>query len=198
MRAALIFTGHLRDTCDAEGGLAHAAYHVLECQARFAACDVFMHTWDTLDKAPSYALENRSSTGNRISSWACAHKLRDALNLSSIAIESQPPIAPRSGTWENQSLASMRMNVASMAGGVALMRQRAEMTGQSYAAAVRIRADVGSRKMQGRSDFRQQFLDATGWAHVRHRAQLASMGELSDPEAHALVICQRPYEKRVE
>ena len=56
MRAALLLTGHLRSTCDGDGqpGLHVVAQHVAACHSAFEHCDVFLHTWDRLDKAPAY------------------------------------------------------------------------------------------------------------------------------------------------
>ena len=53
MRAALVLTGHLRDTCESRTGIAVVEKQVDACRAAFdGRCDVFLHTWDLLDKGP--------------------------------------------------------------------------------------------------------------------------------------------------
>ena len=196
-----------------EAGYGQVAYHVHACRSRFAGqCDVFIHTWDVLDKGKGYVetpdgqrctkLCRKTIAQSKMSSWPCVHNLSASFNATAVWVERQPPPPQRTSIFANQSMANFRMNAASMANGVDLMMRHASLTGQTasqlYSAAVRIRADVGSRKMRGRPDFRSQFLDDVGWAHVRRRAGLALAGELSSHEVMEIVTCHRPYEKRID
>lgn len=188
-RCALVLTGHLRDTCDAQhSGLQVVAQHASACRAAFGGqCDVFMHTWSTLDSA---------GEGSRTSALACVSRLEPLVPLAAVTVEQQ--IAPTNRTrWGlGETLNAFRMNSVAMAGGVALMSRHALTMARPYNAVVRMRADVGSTKMQSRSSFRGRFISANGWAQVRLRADRHLRGKLSPARASEIVACNRPSGKQ--
>lgn len=208
-RAALVLTGHLRDTCDTTGAFHTLARQVQLCRAHFD-CDVFLHTWSVLDRSTDVVRPGGTSRGDRAiasrhlrSSWPCVHNLSIALNLTAAQVETQLPEAdqplshvyaayPR---WMNAW--AMSMNAATMAGGMALARRHAAAMGITYSAAVRMRADVGSHHMKP-AHFQEQFLSRVGWTNVARRASDLTAGYLSADRATELVTCGRPYLKRVD
>ena len=185
MRAAILLSGHLRGTCDDPSGLGVAAVaaQVLECLRLFLHCDIFLHTWSTLDKSEGYLPPHRTcDKGCRMtlarhnrSSWPCVHRLFDNLTaisrsqgqnqlVFSATVEFQKPSAGDGVAWsEMEKLDSFRMNVASMVGALRLMQQHTAAMGVEYAAAVRMRADLGDKFMRLRRDFSSQFLNHYGW-----------------------------------
>ena len=84
------------------------------------------------------------------------------------------------------------------------MDRYASLSSTFYAAAVRMRADVGSYKMRSVANFRRQLIDDIGWAHVRRRVELvlaAKSGVAASslhayPERSEIVTCHRPANKR--
>ena len=51
-RVRLVFTGHLRDTCEVARGIAAVQDQAVSCRRVFnGAGDVFIHTWDRLGKS---------------------------------------------------------------------------------------------------------------------------------------------------
>ena len=229
LRVALILTGHLRDTCDRRGsgkGLATLAAHADMCRSAFARCDIFLHTWDRLEKPPPPTLNTtrrcsaKSShkcrknprlfdTPHR-SSWPCVQNVTALLDPVAVTVERQDRAlghASDERRWTmHETLQGFRMNSASMIGGAELVRRHAAAMGHQYAAAVRMRADVGATNIDLRSDFRPQFLSNRSWRSVRVHAMLAAAnGHTNDHDdgSHGsaprmLMNCQRPRMKRMD
>ena len=185
LRAALIFTGHVRGSCARGGGkgLDVLLRHLHNCRAAFEICDVFIHTWDTLDRPPkrpprsgpngTICIPARRGGGCQRnpsfwSLWAaeaptksslpCVAQLANVLNPVAITVERQdraPGLASDVRMWNSaETLKSFRMNSASMIGGGELVRRHAASMARTYHAAVRMRADVGSPNVDNRGDFR--------------------------------------------
>ena len=215
MRAALVLTGHLRDTCESRTGIAVVEKQVDACRAAFdGRCDVFLHTWDRLDKGPEYpgggpvgrrcaAYCRQTMQQHNTSAWPCVTNLSTTLAPSAVAVEHQDRILDDDGDdapWVNQSLKGFRMNMAGMLGGLDLMERHAAAMGRAYDAVVRMRADVGCRKMRGRPDFREQFMTVEGWERVQRRAAAVhnDSKELASHLRAQLDLCDRPRAKRTD
>uniref|UniRef100_A0A7S3ESW4 Uncharacterized protein n=1 Tax=Haptolina ericina TaxID=156174 RepID=A0A7S3ESW4_9EUKA len=95
-----------------------------------------------------------------------------------------------------EKLDSFRMNVASMVGALRLMQQHTAAMGVEYAAAVRMRADLGDKFMRLRRDFSSQFLNHYGWNHI-HAASALLSKDLRR-QLDKLVICARPRLQRMD
>lgn len=217
-RAALIFTGHLRSTCEREhdAGVRALVAHAILCRAAFDACDVFLHTWDLLDKPlrnlSDYILGPKKRCGyacrtairHNSSSWPCVARVVEALDPSAVAVERQDRAAgypEDERKWNRvETLRSFRMNGASMAAGALLVRRHAMSMGHTYHAAVRMRADVGSVNIDLRGGFRVQFLDNGTWPLVRRMAnmQRARAREGAPSRRREVALCDFPRLKRID
>ncbi|KAL1503631.1 hypothetical protein AB1Y20_012106 [Prymnesium parvum] len=138
MAAALLLSGHLRDACEAGAAALHE--QAARCRAAFHAtrCDVFLHTWDLHDAATPRP------------SLACAAALARSLPLAALTVEHQETrLLNMSARWRASPRAyeAFRLNVAGMLGAVELMRLHAAHSRGSYAAAVRLRVDIGSPRV---------------------------------------------------
>ena len=102
MRAALIFTGHLRGTCDRDEdkGLRTLQQQAEHCRAAFDVCDIFLHTWDWLEKPLNFSeLQHgprkkcgqncRTAIRLNASSWPCVSRVVAALNPAAVTVERQ-------------------------------------------------------------------------------------------------------------
>lgn len=113
---ALIFTGHLRDTCNEPAAAKLLLQQVDYCRRAASAgrCDVYMHTWDTLHPA------------SMNTSTACAANVSALLSAVAHTVERQKPSSSLeqrdSKAWGTgrEKLASFRFNSASMLGGIEL------------------------------------------------------------------------------
>ena len=167
VRAALIFSGHLRGvTCEQSGARAAAiekgmGLQAARCRQAFGGrCDVFLHTWSRLEKpATDSSIGRAGSNGQQalwpsvrhrlslasVSSLSCVGDVARALSPSAVAVEEQVLGHHRAERWGafGENLHNFRMNAAGMAGGLALMERHAEAMNVTYSAAVRIRADLG-------------------------------------------------------
>ena len=99
-RAALIWTGYLRESCSN-----HVTFDRLTEQADFCrhafdgACDVFIHTWSRLDKPKQYGerLKFRQCMNDcwmqrfaaNTSTWPCMARIVERVNPTAVAIEEQ-------------------------------------------------------------------------------------------------------------
>jgi len=180
--AALIFTGHLRDTCERAGGVTVLQTHQQRCHEAFnRSCDVFIHTWDALDwigpKAKGRRYDTLQGQLSATKSWRCVAQIAEALAPVSIAVGTQndSALTSDSHSWTNwEALGGTRMNSASIAFGVELMQRHAHLKGGLYSAAVRLRADVGSSRFASltkKSEYRRNIISSTGWGHVAARAR---------------------------
>jgi hypothetical protein len=109
LRGALLLTGHLRDTCrtTSNKGLRVLAEHLAWCRTTFDVCDVFLHTWDVLDKrlpqpacpprarvCPTGSIRCGPSCRNtkrlsNTSSWPCVAEVIAWLSPVSVTVERQ-------------------------------------------------------------------------------------------------------------
>lgn len=193
---ALVLTGHLRTTCDDPAASRALQQQVDSCRRAVAPgrCDIFIHTWDILHPtlpSPHSAI--------------CAASISRLLRVSAFTVEQQAPtrkLTERdSKPWGlgSETLANFRFNVASMLGGLRLMSHHLQAMGYApYAAAVRMRLDLGTARIASRSEWRNQFLNATGWAHVVRRANASASGALPPALAAELVQCRHPTSKRTD
>ena len=87
-RAALLISGHLRDTCDTPVPFDTLLEQISICDSIFeGACDTFIHTWTTLDatvtQPPRYwkqlHIEPVKSTMRGTDSYACTQKVFRAI-----------------------------------------------------------------------------------------------------------------------
>jgi hypothetical protein len=181
--AALVLTGHLRDTCEVERGLATVHDQAASCRRAFDGnCDVFIHTWDRLGKSTRANVTSRCdcecSRERRLhnaASHACLLNLSAMIRPVATMLETQPledsdsqhATEVGSFAWNHNVF---RMNAMSISAGVGLMTRHSILARRDYTAAVRLRADVGSRKIRNRGVFREQFLNHEGWRIVRKAA----------------------------
>ena len=190
-RAALIFTGHLRGSCTRPGGVDALVRQLQMCQSAFARCDVFIHTWDVLEKSASFGRDlkfrrcmHHCSEQNQQaaeSSWPCMANLSRLLSPAAVTVETQrdrtPTLAEDSRRFnEYETLRNFRMNAAGMLGGVRLARRHSQAMGFEYAAAVRMRSDLGGMT---KADFLEQFPTTQSWAVIRHVADFHARASAS-------------------
>ena len=180
-----------------------------QCRAAFQGrCDVYLHTWDALEKAQEYghrgtlhgnrclkSCKSQRSLSNR-SSWPCVAQLRSIISPVSVAVERQEHERREEDAraFGAETLKNFRMNTASMLSGVRLMTRYAKTMGREYAAAVRMRADYGGMR---RSEFREQFLTSDGWMRIRQRADDACLRR-AKRTANRLELCDKPRSRRVD
>ena len=212
LRAALVFTGHLRGTCDREldAGLRAIQAQAINCRAVFSSCDVFLHTWDRLEKPVDQLIIarrcgpscRRASRLANVSSWPCVGRVVAALEpVAAVTVERQdrrPGHAADERRWTStETLRSFRMNGASMSGGAALVARHAATMNHSYVAAVRMRADLGSATVDGRPNWRDQMLNNRSWRTVRRYAT-----HYDTPAANRVhrqvMTCDTPRVKRMD
>jgi hypothetical protein len=215
-RAALIWTGFLRDSCSSSLNLERLARVADSCRSAFSgSCDVFIHTWSRLDKAGEYGERlkfgrcmsecvRKRARANE-SSLPCVSALVERVQPSAVAIEQQELansssepgeplawsqyLAGLPGEASRVNVRNFAMNAASMAGGVRLMLDHAAaMRLGDYAAAIRMRADYGGLTD---SQFLDQFLVSPAqWKSVRKRAEWNHQQEL--------YMCDHPRLKRID
>ena len=146
------------------------------CRQVFEECHVFIHTWSLLDTA--------SSQPRRLSSRECLDVVSRKLAPTAVTVETQRAEEhdedPRLRSWGvlNESLFKIRMNTASMLGGLDLMSRHEEQTGVEYSAAVRIRLDLGSYRWFKKGYDKPLFLSPNGWGNVRHAADQHQRGKV--------------------
>ena len=221
-RAALVFTGFLRGTChgsksrhNISTGIAALREQLVWCRiAFFNRCDVFLHSWSTTHKAPSFSVRG-DSLGNysrlsdlqltnktAVSSWKCVEAVRNALGATTVAVEDQtPPSADRLAdlrAWGTvgENLFNMRMQMASVLGGLQLMSRHAVTTGIEYHAVARMRADIGDASW--RETRPEWFLNEAGWRTIRRRADLLFHNSLPTAKSNELVMCGHPRYKQTD
>lgn len=174
----------------------------------FSACDVYLHTWDRLEKPVSQLLARRCGPKCRratklsnLSSWPCVGRIVAALQPVAVTVERQdrrPGLAADERRWTSmETLRSFRMNGASMSGGAALVARHAATMNRTYAAAVRMRADVGADTVDGRPFWRDQMLNNRSWRTVRRYA--THHEDASTNRVHRqLMTCDIPRVNRMD
>jgi hypothetical protein len=239
-RAALIFSGLLRNACG-PGGSPQALMEQAEmCRTAFGSdrCHIFLHTWATAQKVSSYwpnadshhpkghhhnhdasntsearapgrALSLTRPMARPPSSWPCVGELRKLMPLTAVSVEDQPPPPPsddgdhllsRELSWgpAKENLLNMRMQLASMRGGLDLARRHASSVERHvrYTAVVRMRADIGDNRVGGgRLMQAELFPSRASWQAIRRRADLYVSGKLDQRRANELVTCRHPRTK---
>ena len=119
-RAALMWSGFLRNSCTSNASLERLVQQVEMCRSTFSAgCDVYIHTWSRLDKAVDFG--DRVHFGSRChglcqicqrcvdhglscpehcwsprqlsnaSSWPCIGELVRRISPAAVTVEEQPP-----------------------------------------------------------------------------------------------------------
>ena len=209
-RAALVFSGFLRGSCreTKATGLSALREQLVWCRSAFESrCDVFVHTWSTLSKAAPFNVHGSNLTAvlgafategghnanaTQASSWPCVGRVRDALSPAALSVEEQLPpteaelAAARPWGAVGENLLNMRMQMASVLGGLELLGRHASAMSITYHAVVRMRADVGDAWGKKREEV---FLSNAGWRTVRRRANALVRGEMSPERRDELVIC---------
>lgn len=94
-RAAVIISGHLRDACDDHEHLLRQRH---DCMGVFAACDVFLCTWDTV-QIPTKTWRNVSAYSTA-SAFTCSSTIAKALGASVLVIDTQHTDATESNGTE--------------------------------------------------------------------------------------------------
>ena len=95
-RAALLFTGHLRDTCAWNRTTSAMEDQAASCRSAFQGrCDIFVHTWDELQKTTREHLNSYLERG--VSAWPCAGQVAKVLRPTAMAVENQ---ATRNGAYK--------------------------------------------------------------------------------------------------
>ena len=175
MRAAILSTGHLRDACTgASFNAAPLRRQLRLCEAAFGACDIFVHTWSTVDAATPRAshIPGVSASGAN-DSWPCVAQLRAALRPTSLQVEVQRAPASLTRTWGNSGTPHVGyvMNVHGVRAALDAMERHARGMGVRYAFAARLRLDVGAERLQkiGGGNFLQpdSWKAARQWAAAR-------------------------------
>ena len=203
-RAALIFTGHLRETCGWNRTTSAMEDQAASCRSAFQGrCDIFVHTWDELQKTTREHLN--SYIGRSVSAWPCAGRVAKVLRPTAMTVENQAR-AYNASPVDNTPLGdaqelplNFRMNTASMAGGISLMLSHAHTMGLHYTAAVRMRADLSTTRFQTllpAFSGRDYFPTREAWLKIRARAEQAANGSLPQADAAKLVTCRRPHKAR--
>ena len=166
-RVALEVSGHLREACARADGRPALAKAVAECR-RFAHCDIFLHTWSTLNAAT--AVWHHNHFGADDSSSTCVAQLQDDATLrpTALAVSEQAPNGCRIGgvevhegwRWNEvavakaprwgrsgavTALSGLRCAVLAVERATELRRAHERRTGVEYAAVVRMRPDLFRR-----------------------------------------------------
>ena len=180
MPAALLATGHLRDAC-ASGTSFNAAplrRQLRLCEAAFGACDLFVHTWSTVDAATPRAshVQGVAAGGASNDSWPCVTQLRKALRPTSLQVEVQRAPASLTGTWGNSGTPHVGyvMNAHGVGAALDAMERHARSMRIEYGAAVRLRLDVGAERLQKIGGGNQ--LNTDGWGAARRWAARRDAG----------------------
>lgn len=214
MRAALIFTGHLRGTCDRDEdkGLRTLQQQAEHCRAAFDVCDIFLHTWDWLEKPLNFSeLQHgprkkcgqncRTAIRLNASSWPCVSRVVAALNPAAVTVERQDRwqgYEVDARMWNSaETLRNFRMNGASMYGGADLVRRHSHTMNHTYVTAVRMRAEVGSANIDLRGAFKDQFLTNRSWLALGRYAVNYSQ-PLANPFHRQVMTCDIPRIKRID
>lgn len=223
--AALIFSGHLRETCDTINGTDAIIQQAKMCLHAFAGrCDMFIHTWSSLEKRVSMLRQSklchlsnisyckldalRVGQANRASSPcvdAITRRLASELpwsahGVSRTLIEEQPeplsPVVPWGAIGEAVDH-NMFFQVEGIARGLEMAARERPQRGQSsrHHAVVRMRADIGIKKLQARPEL---WLTPTGWRNVQLRAKAAAIGVLDERVSAEVLTCGWPHFKRTD
>ena len=161
-RVALQLSGHLRETCDIAANFAVLEETVLSCR-RHAQCDLFLHTWDTLQAStPSWHRPNASADPPRPSS-ECAGRIATQLNVTNLQVEAQASVGRFSNaTWYTAKMGDSHISLAGIAAAVETqqkandLRRAHELQGHRYDVVVRLRPDL----------YRAEHPEVASWALI--------------------------------
>jgi len=213
-RVALIVTGHLRSTCATSASRSLLERQAVLCRESFGGrCDLFVHTWDTLDRDRTCADPGcgKRRAAAATPSWDCMSALIPTLLPAGVTVERQDRAANLSADARMfngfETLQSVRMQAAGMYGGVQLAVRHATAMGHIYDASVRIRADVGAMP----ASWRMQLLnDRFAWLDVKRAADAEYSRRSRVPELGIdgtasqrqrcghLYVCDRPRHPRLK
>ena len=186
--AAILLSGHVRDTCSSSSSSTWALHETLaRCRAAFSpgGCDVFLHTWEHLD-----------SSATSGTSWQCVAELVRGLTPAAVTVQRQVlGNLNMTRQWRSSRLSyeAYRLNVAGMVAAADLMVQHSAQHRFRYDVALRLRTDVGSARILRLIN---GTLSADAW-HAIHRAaaappaarELRSCGPVKRPGAAAADNC---------
>jgi len=175
MKIAIVFSGHLRDTCENRMLPQLTKSFLSNCQSEFL-CDIFIHTWTKIDKY------------SNISSYNCLQTFEKLLSPKGVVHEHQFVNANKTFGWAHENLQGIRLNIGGIHGGLQLMKHHATLFGE-YDVAMRIRSDMFGARMQTRKDFKEQFPDSKEWGRVKNKIT-------TSPKL--LFECMRPRRKRID
>ena len=165
-RVALQLSGHLRETCDSDAKFAVLKESVASCR-QHAHCDLFLHTWATLEAdTPSWHRPNASAYDSRKSSRECAARITALLNVTSFQVEAQTPSArfSKATTWWTSKRGDSHISLAGIAAAIETqrkandLRRAHELRGHRYDVVVRMRPDV----------YRADHPEVASWARIAH------------------------------
>jgi hypothetical protein len=176
MKISIVFSGHLRDICENPKLSILTSSFLHACNSQFDACDIFIHTWMSIDK-----MSNKSSS-------TCLETLSNMLSPKGIIREHQIITSNKTFGWANESLQGIRMNIAGMYGGFQIMNHYAALFGP-YNITLRLRTDMFGNRMQNRLDYRKQFPDAQEWELLKRRHNSNHLFECHRPRAKRIDFC---------
>ena len=227
-RAALVFTGFLRDTChhglgspNMTTGVHALREQLMWCMQAFSGqCDVFIHTWITTQKAAPFrmhgaALNDSSLPGPNLTSvqanssvhdialsWKCVEVLQLALSATAVAIEAQA-VPSHAQMASVRPWGAMRENLLNMRMQVASAIGGLQlMRRHATAMGVTYHAAVRMRADIGASTWQTSrkgwFLNAAGYRTMRRRADLYAKKQLPSTKSDELVLCGHPRYKHTD
>ena len=177
--------------------------HLAQCRARFARCDLFVHTWSTMAPATVHWSGGHKPNAN-LSTAACLPTLVEALEPRAVLVETQRELpraaemAPdglpiqwvhrteRGAQFAAERLFAYQQNLLGMHRASTMRRDFERSEGVHYALGMRLRPDG-----LGKGGFSS--LDAEAdlpplWGCVRAKAGLSSSSQWSD-SGRELVAC---------
>ena len=152
---------------------------------------------DSKPAAHTTKIGRARALGANTSSLPCVASIKNAVRLTTVAIEEQHSERAASPPWGmfGENLQNFRMNSAAMASGISLMERHAVTSGLSYDALVRIRADLGLTEAHGSH---AAYLSEKGWSNVARRAESFVNGTQGREMASEVVTCGWPKTKRTD
>lgn len=186
-RAALLLSGHMRGVCMDNSATNGLLRHIEQCRALFHKCDIFLHTWSTLDAADALKRTNSAS----VSAQSCVDTLHSKLSFKATVVEQQELGAfVASPKWSNTSrhgswtYRAAYLNIMGQLAALNMMLHHASAMRVSYDVAVRLRPDIGERRVARVSNV------SLDWSVVKAWASAARDGSLLGEDSRALHSCR--------